>query len=483
MLFGDCLHAIAMPPASRDAIGAPPRSPDLPRPPASLIRRGMDESVLKDITAAALAAGADAAEVAYAERQALSVTVRMGALEEVEREESREIGVRVMVGRRQASVSGSDVSAEGRAKLVERVVAMARLAVEDPYVGLAPPELLARGAHLDLALFDPTEPSPDALEDEALAAEGAALAVEGVSQSNGASASWSTSTWRLVTSAGFFGEHRGSAFSLSAAVIAGEGAEMEQGWEGRSTRWREDLPEAVGVGAEAGRRAAAALRPRKLESMTAPVIFENRLAAALLSPLIGAISGPSVARGVSFLKDRLGQEVFAKGVEILDDPHRLRGLASAAFDDEGVANRAMKLIDDGVLTTWLLNSSAARQLGLKTTGHASRGLAGPPGVSPNNLTLRPGALDQKALMREAGRGVLVTNMFGPSLNSNTGDWSVGCSGLWFENGEIAFPVTEITVAGNLIDIYKRLVPGSDLALRGATDTPSILIDNLAIAGK
>ena len=439
--------------------------------------------MLRDITAAALAAGADAAEVAFADHQALAVTVRMGTLEEVEREESRELGLRVLIGRRQASVSGSDVSAQGRAKLIERVVAMARLAVEDPYAGLAPVDRLARGAHADLALYDAAEPSPDELEDQAREAEDAARAVDGVTVSNGASASWSMSTWRLATSDGFFGSHRGSAFSLSVGAIAGEGAQMEQGYDGRSTRWRADLPGAAGIGAEAGRRAVAAVGPRKLDSMTASVIFENRLAVSLLSPLIGAISGPAVARGVSFLKDRLGQAIFAKGITVVDDPHRLKGLASSPFDDEGVVNQAMNLIDDGVLTTWLLNSSAARQLGLTTTGHASRGLAGPPGVSPSNLTLQPGILDQAALMRQAGRGVLVTSMFGPSINSNTGDWSVGCSGLWFEGGEIAYPVTEITVAGNLIDIYKRLIPGSDLEIRGAADAPSILVEDLAIAGK
>jgi PmbA protein len=443
----------------------------------------MDENQLRDIAAAALATGADAAEVAFAERQSLSVTVRLGALEEVEREEVRDLGVRVLIGKRQASVSGSDMSPAGRRKLVERVVAMARLAAEDPWVGLAPDDRLARGPAADFDLFDPSEPSPEALEDHARAAEDAARAVAGVTNSNGASAAWSTSSWRLATTSGFHGVHRGTAFSLSAQAIAGEGSAMEQGGEGRTTRWLEDLPSPEAIGAEAGRRAVASLGARKIASTTAPVIFENRLAGSLIGPLLGAISGPSVARGVSFLKDRLGQALFSKSVTLTDDPHRPRGLGSSPFDDEGVANRAMNIIEEGVLTTWLLNSSSARQLGLPTTGHASRGLAGPPGVSSSNLTLQPGDKDRDALMREAGSGVLVTSMFGPSLNSNTGDWSVGCSGHWFENGEIAYPVTEITVAGNLIDIYARLVPGADLARRGANDTPSILVDGLAIAGK
>jgi PmbA protein len=213
------------------------------------------------------------------------------------------------------------------------------------------------------------------------------------------------------------------------------------------------------------------------------VIFENRLAASLLSPLVGAISGPSIARGTSFLKEKLGQPVFAKGVQITDDPHRLRGLGSSPFDDEGVQNGPTGLIEDGVLTTWLLNSSSARQLGLKTTGHASRGLAGPPGVGPSNLTLQPGARSRAELMADAKAGLVITSMFGPSLNGNTGDWSVGCSGFWFEDGELAYPVSEITVAGNLIDIYARLVPGSDLEIRGASNAPSILVDALAVAGK
>jgi PmbA protein len=227
----------------------------------------------------------------------------------------------------------------------------------------------------------------------------------------------------------------------------------------------------------------ARLNARKIASTTAPVIFENRLAMSLIGPLLGAISGPSIARGSSFLKDRLGQAVFARGVSLIEDPHRVRGLGSAPFDDEGVDTVRRALIDDGVLTTWLLNTSSAKQLGLETTGHASRGLAGPSGVSTANLTLSTGERDLAGLMSDAKTGLLVTSMFGPSLNGNTGDWSVGCSGLWFENGEVTGPVTEITVAGNLIDIYARLIPGSDLEFRGSNNAPSILVDGLAIAGK
>ena len=443
----------------------------------------MDENLLHDVIGAAKAAGADAAEAVYASRQSLSVTVRNGALEEVEREEARDLGVRVFVGKRQAAVSGSDISKDGRAKLIERAVMMARLAPEDPYAGFAPQDRLAKGALPELDLFDAYEPAPEALEDQAREAEAAARAVRHVTNSDGGSSGWSSSDWRLATSDGFAGRHRASGFSISASAIAGEGAGMERGGEGRSVRHHGDLPRAASIGTEAGKRAAQRLNARKLASQTAPVIFENRSAMSLIGPMIGAISGPSVARGVSFLKDKLGQKLFADGVTITDDPHRLRGLGSSPFDDEGVANGVMNLIEDGVLTTWLLNSASARQLGMATTGHASRGLAGPPGVSTANLTVQPGADDLAGLMKSAKAGVLVTSMFGPSLNGNTGDWSVGCSGFWFEDGQIAYPVTEITVAGNLIDIYARLVPGSDLEIRGAANSPSLLVDALAVAGK
>jgi PmbA protein len=432
---------------------------------------------------AALRAGADAAEVVLAERGALSVSVRLGSLEEVEREESRDLGLRVFRGKRQATVSTSNLARDALERLVERAVAMAALAPEDPYAGLATPDRLWRGDGPDLDLFDAAEPSAQALEARAKAAEDAARAVPGVTNSDGGSATWSSAHWRLLTSAGFDGVHRTSGFSVSASAIAGEGDAMERAGDGRSTRHEADLPDPEAIGAEAGRRAVARLGARKIASRTAPVIFENRLATSVLSPLIGAVAGPSVARGVSFMKDKLGERVFPAGVDLIEDPLRKRGLASALFDDEGVAKTAHKLIDDGVLTTWLLNTASARQLGLETTGHASRGLAGPPGVSTANVHLAPGSEDLAGLMRAAGEGLLVTSMFGPSLNANTGDWSAGVSGVWFEGGEPAYPVTEITVAGALPEIYARLVPGSDLEFRGSTNSPSLLVDGLAIAGR
>lgn len=439
--------------------------------------------LLHDLVAAALKAGADAAEAVSAESRSASIGVRNGALEDVEREESRDLGLRVFVGKRQASVSASDLSPETRARLVERVVAMARLAPEDPYAGLAPRELLATGPHADLDLFDASERSSAELEAAAIEAEAAALAVAGVARSEGGSASTSSSEWRLVTSDGFEGAYRGSGFSLSVGVIAEKDGAMERGGEGRTTRYLSDLPDAAWIGAEAGRRAVERVGPRKIASTTAPVIFDNRVATQILSPLLGAISGPSIARGSSFLKDDMGKTVLAPGLNLIDDPFRPRGLGSTPFDDEGVRVERRALVQDGVLTTWLLNSASAAQLGLQSTGHASRGLAGPPGVSTHNLHLEPGEPDAAGLRRQAGTGLLVTSMFGPSLNGNTGDWSAGVSGFWFENGEIAWPVSEITVAGNLKALWARMTPGSDLEFRGGFNSPSLLIDAVAIAGK
>ncbi|MNS82852.1 peptidase PmbA [compost metagenome] len=258
---------------------------------------------------------------------------------------------------------------------------------------------------------------------------------------------------------------------------------MERGGESRATRYLSDLPGAAEIGLKAGERAVARVGPRKIASTTAPVIFENRIATQVLSPLLGAISGPAIARGSSFLKDKLGQRVLPAGVDMIDDPFRLRGLGSTPFDDEGVAVERRNIVEDGVITTWLLNTAAAAQLGMVSTGHASRGLAGPSGVSTHNLHLAPGEHDKAGLMAGARSGLLITSMFGPSLNANNGDWSAGVSGFWFEDGQLAYPVSEVTVAGNLIDLYARLVRGSDLEFRGSFNSPSLMFDAVAIAGK
>lgn len=437
---------------------------------------------LPDLIAAALKAGADQAEAVLSDRQSLSVGVRNGALEDVERQESRDLSLRVFVGRRQAIVSTSDLS-DAAGRLVERAVAMAQLAPEDPYAGLADPADLATAPFAELDQYDPAERDAAALEAAAQAAEAAAMAVPGVSRSEGGDAGWSVGRWRLATSHGVDLFRRRTRFSLGVSVIAECDGAMERAGDGRTTRHLEDLIAPAALGADVGQRATAKVGARKIASTTAPVIFENRIAGQILSPLVGALSGPAVARGVSFLKTRLGERILPPGVSLTDDPLLPRALGSTAFDDEGVRVRTMAPVEDGVLTTWLLNTAAGRQLGLASTGHAARGGAGPAGVSLHNGRLSTGELDLDGLMRAAGRGLLVTGMFGPSLNPNTGDWSAGVSGFWFEDGAIAFPVSEVTVAGALIELYARLVPGSDLDPRGGLDSPSLLIDAVAIAGK
>lgn len=444
-----------------------------------------DDTLAADALGALLdharAEGADAADASLSVSESLSADVRMGAFEGVERSEQRSIGLRVFFGKRQAGATTSDLSAGGLKALAERVAAMAKLAPEDPWCGLL--DAGARGASPPkLETPDDARPDAAALERLALQMEAAALAVPGVTNSSGAGASWSAGQVMLRTSDGFAAESQASSYGVGVSVIAERDGKMERDYEGRTVRFHTDLPDAAALGRIAGERAVARLGARKIESGKAPVIFENRLAARLIGPMVGAISGAAIARGVSFMKDKLGQKVFAAGVTVEDDPFRPRGLATRPFDGEGAVGAKRNLIENGVLTTWLLNASAARQLGLKTTGHATLGHGGPPGISSTNVTLLPGAGDLAALMRDAGRGLLVTEMFSPSLNANNGDWSVGVSGFWFENGARAYPVSEITVAGNLLEIYARLAPGADLDRRGATDSPSLLVDDLAIAG-
>ena len=426
-------------------------------------------------------AGADAADASLSLSESLSVDVRMGDFEGVERSENRSVGLRAFIGKRQAGATTSDLSADGLKQLAERVVAMAKLAPEDPFCGLLDPAERAT-SFPELDTHDDARPDADALEVLAQEAEKAALAVAGVTNSSGSGASWSAGTVEMRTSDGFSGGSRASSYGVGVSVIAERDGKMERDYDGRSTRFLSELPAASSLGRTAGERAVARLGARKIESQKAPVIFENRVAARLIGPMLGAISGAAVARGVSFMKDKLGKQVFAKGIVVEDDPFRPRGLASRPFDGEGAAGLKRNLIDDGVLTTWMLNASAARQLGLKSTGHATLGHGGPPGITSSNVTLQPGDRDLAALMADAKAGVLVTEMFSPSLNANNGDWSVGFSGFWFENGAVAYPVSEITVAGNLLEMFARLVPGADLERRGSVDAPSILVDDLAIAG-
>jgi len=441
-----------------------------------------NSDLLQSLIAQTLKAGADAVDCRISESASLSVEVRKGELETVEREESRGLALRALVGRRQAHVSGSDLSPASLKAMSERVVAMARLAPEDKYCGI-PDASDVTDDRTDLDLECDDTPEAPELERRARDMEAAVLAIPEVRQASHSGASWSTSARWVAASNGFAAHKRSGMTSLAAVAIAGRDGAMERDYESRSERSLARMPTPHEIGRIAGERAVERLSPRKLDSRTSAVIFERRLSNRLLGAFIGAITGPGIARGVSFLKDRLGKPVFAPGVSVVDDPLRPGGFGSRSFDGEGRAVKRTAIVDDGVLTQWLLNGPSARQLGLIPNGFASSGFGDPPGVSTSNLDLMPGQRTLEQLMADAGEGLLITDMFGPSLNSNTGDYSVGVSGFWFQNGAKAYPVSEVTVAGDLPSMFLRAVPGSDLEIRGAMNAPSLLIDGLALAGR
>lgn len=428
-------------------------------------------------------AGADAADAIYSGSGSTDVSIRLGALEDVQRSENEEIGLRAFVGSRSASVSTSDLSTAGLEALADRVVAMAKEAPEDPWAGLAPEDRIHRGAFPDLDLMDETVPSPAELRERALACEDAARVVKGVTNSEGAGASHGLGVSALATSHGFAAGYAGSSHSVSASVLAGEGGAMERDYAWHHVRHLSDLDDAAAIGTEAGNRAVARLNPAKLKSGPMTVIFDPRAGSSLLGHLIGAISGSSITRKTSFLLDRLGEAVFASGLSIVDDPLRPRGIRSHAFDGEGLATGLTRIIDGGVLTTWLLDSAAARQLSLSPTGHAARGTSGPPGASASNLYMEAGAISPADLMADVERGLYVTDLIGMGVNPLTGDYSRGASGFLIEKGARTSPVSEITIAGNLKDMFARIIPADDLTFRYATNVPTLRIDGMMIAGE
>jgi len=435
-----------------------------------------------DIVTRARAAGADAADAVIAADRSVSVSVRMGALEDVERSESAELGLRVFTGKRSASVSTSDLSSESMDTLVERAIAMAREAPEDPWAGLAPEDRLLRGAALDLDLDDGAEAVPQSLRDRALAAEDAARAVPGVTNSEGGSASASRSVSALATSHGFVGGYAVTGHSVSASVLAGTGSGMERDHAHHMVRHASELEAAEAIGRRAGERAVARLGPGRVPSGAMPVVFDRRVSSSLVGHLFGAISGASITRKTSFLQDALGTRVFAPGVTIRDDPRRPRGLRSRPFDGEGLPTLAHKVIDDGMLEGWLLDSASARQLGLAPTGHAWRGIAGAPGVAPSNLHMQAGDVSRAALIAGIADGVLVTELIGQGVNGVTGDYSRGAVGFRIENGAVTTPVSEITIAGNLKDMFLALTPADDLEFRFGVNAPTVRIDGMMVAG-
>ncbi len=437
------------------------------------------EAAAHRLIEAAKRAGADAADAVAVRGISLSVGVRLGAVEDSEQAEGDDFGLRVFVGRRHATVSAN--AFDDPAALAERAVAMARVAPEDPWADLIEESRLAREI-VDLDLLDPSTPTAAELTERALACEDAARAIAGVTNSGGASASWSLGGLVLVTSHGFSGAWLRTGHSLSVSALAGTGTGMQRDWDASSKIWGADLDAPEVVGRRAGERAVARLNPRKVDTCTATVIWEPRAATGLVGHFVSAINGAAIARKTSFLKDRLGEAVFAPGITIVDDPRRPRGLSSKPFDGEGVAGPVLNLVENGVLTTWLLDGATARELGLSSNGRAARGV-GSPSPGSTNVTLLPGTRTREELIGSIERGLLVTDMIGSGVNGITGDYSRGASGFWIENGEIGAPVSEITVAGNLSDMYARLVAADDLERRFSIATPSLMIEGLTIAGR
>lgn len=430
---------------------------------------------------AAQKAGADTADALALTSTDLSASIRHGAPESIEQAESSAIGLRVFVGTSSATLSTSEFSAEALRTLAEQAVAIARVAPADPFAGLADAELVAKHfTPLDAA--DSHLPTMQELQAIARAAEVAGLAVPGITNSEGGDASASRSTVALVTSHGFSGSYQTARYAISASLIAGEGETMQRDYDYSMTTRHADLTAAEIIGARAAKRATARLNPRKIPSQQAVVYFEPRAGRQLLSAFAGAISGSAITRGTSFLKDALGSDIFAKNIRITDDPLMKRGLASRAFDAEGIAAKPMDFVSNGVLMSWVLDSRSARQLGLQTTGHASRGLASSPHPSTSNLYLHGGTHTPDALFAELGDGFYVTETIGHGTNLLTGDFSLGASGFWLEGGTRAYPVSEVTIAGNLRDMFKTLIPANDLAFHYATNVPTLAIPRMTIAG-
>lgn len=438
---------------------------------------------LEGLFARAKARGADAADGICARGRSLSIAMRKGVPERLERAEAAEIGLRVFCGRRQALVSTSDLSPAALDALAERAVAMARTLPEDPFAGLADPGELMTGDLPDCDLADPADLDEDRLREMALAAEDAALAVPGVTNSEGAEAAFARSGIAIAATNGFAREYETTHASLAAAAVAGSPADgMERDYDSALAVYAADLPDAAALGRTAGSRAVARLHPRKPASATLPVVFEPRAARSLLGHFAGAANGAAVARGTSFLAKAMGTRVFAEGVSIVDDPHRRRGLRSRPCDAEGLAAVRRAAVDGGVLSAWFLDLRSARQLRLAANGCASRGIGSAPSPSPSNLCLMPGRLAPKDLMADIERGLYVTELIGMGVNAVTGDYSRGAAGFLIENGEIAGPVSECTIAGNLMEMFARLTPADDLEYRFGIDSPTVRIDAMAVAG-
>ena len=434
---------------------------------------------------AAKKAGADSSDAIIYSGQSESVSWRLGKLEDVERSESADLGLRVFVGKKQAIVSSSDISNGIFDQLIERVIDMAKNAPEDPFAGLADPDHLAlsKADIPELDLYDKSQKSADELKELARITEEAALGVSGITNSEGASASASQGLIATANSNGFGQSYRSSHFSLSISVIAGTDAAMERDYDYSSKRHFSDLRDPKSIGQVAAAKSLRRLGPRKAKTCQVPVIFDPRVSRTLLGHLAGAINGQAIARGTSFLKDQMETQVFNKGISITDNPHILRGPSSKPFDGEGCRNDLLNIIEDGVLRCWTLDSSSARQLGLISNGRASRGTSSPPSPSSTNLYMAAGDLTVQELIQDIKSGFYVTDLIGMGVNGITGDYSRGAGGFWIENGEITYPVNEVTIAGNLKTMFMNMTAADDLEIKYGTDAPTLRVDGMMIAGE
>jgi len=441
------------------------------------------QSLTQALLEAARKAGAESADALAVEGTSVSIDIRAGKLEQAERSEGIELGLRVLIGGRQACVSVSDTSARTIADVAERAVAMAREAPVDPNVGLADPGQLARGWDIAaLELYDASpEPEAAALEAAARRAEAAAMAQGGIAQVE-ASAGYGQRQMYLAASNGFSGGYGRTSHSVSAVAFTGQGTAMERDYAGESRIFQADMPSPESIGQLAGERALQRAGARKPVTGTYPVLYDERIASSLIGHLLSAINGTSITRGSSWLRDALGTQVLPPGLSVIEDPMRIRIPGSRPFDAEGLPTARRAIVQDGVLTGWTLDLATGRQLGMASTANASRGTSAPPSPSTSNIDLTPGAFSRADLIGQMGTGLLVTSMIGSSINGTTGDYSRGASGFWVENGEITYPVNECTIAGNLRDMLLRIIPANDARAHLSTRVPSILIEGMTLAG-
>ena len=416
--------------------------------------------------------GAENASVMGNENTSINVSARLGKLENVERNESKSIGLELIDNKRKVTLSSTNINNHALIKLVETAMSMVKAVPQDEYCGLADKNMLYNG-NLDLDLVDNYVPDNNNLLKNSIEAEDSALSIKGVTNSEGASASYSKNKFYLATSDGFFNFNEKTTYSYGISVIAGKGTKMERDYEYQSKVHYKELESPKNIGKIAANRAVSRLNSKKVKSNSVPIIFDPRVSGSLLSLFIGGISGQAIARGTSFLKDKMNKDIFKNNIQIIDDPHILRGQRSKTFDGEGIETKKNNLVENGQLKSWLLNSQSARQLNLKSTGNAG-------GVS--NLYLSPSTTSSDELIKSIQNGFYVTEMMGMSFSQVTGDYSRGASGFWIEKGEKTFPVSEVTIAGNILDIYKMLTPASDLKLITGIDAPTVMIDKMIVAG-